>query len=354
MFQQLRLMSRCNSSCRFCMVKEERTSSKDIPFESLKATIDKFDTKKVVDIFGGEPTLYPKFLELLEYLHESGFKISIATNARAFSNISLAKQIAQFRIHGIRSSLYGPNAEIHDWYTRTPGSFMETCQGIKNLSSCGIKQTINVLVMPRNMGSLKQIVNMIADLGASKVKFSACIDGQHNFEHLVGIADFRSAINISIEQSERSKLDWAIEKAPYCIASTHISRFTYERAFDLKDRVFDDSGTCRECILRKWCYGIDYNYAKRKGFLGISPISFEEIQARQINTFEDIIEFVPESFRLNIVSINSKALSDLSFCKELEKKIKEARGSLGSLCILTHKGDALIIVPHCVVKTPTS
>ena len=75
---------RCNFSCSYCADFIHDNYSAHVPFEKMKVFVD-----KITDFYGagihwsltgGEPTLNPDFLRLLEYLQDKKYDISICTN----------------------------------------------------------------------------------------------------------------------------------------------------------------------------------------------------------------------------------------------------------------------------------
>lgn len=75
---------RCNFACSYCADFIHDNYSAHLPFEKMKVFVD-----TITDIYGprirwsltgGEPTLNPDFLKLLEYLQDKKIEISICTN----------------------------------------------------------------------------------------------------------------------------------------------------------------------------------------------------------------------------------------------------------------------------------
>jgi MoaA/NifB/PqqE/SkfB family radical SAM enzyme len=78
------LGKRCNYDCSYCPSSIHDNSSKHTDIEVLKAAVDKLMTlnKPVrLSFTGGEPTVHPKFYELLRYCKHVGISwISVTTN----------------------------------------------------------------------------------------------------------------------------------------------------------------------------------------------------------------------------------------------------------------------------------
>ncbi len=80
----LSITNTCNKSCEYCVVKPWLNN----PEYPDKATADDFisflakemQSGDVVELTGGEPTMFPGFIELLEWLKEHGAKVMLRTN----------------------------------------------------------------------------------------------------------------------------------------------------------------------------------------------------------------------------------------------------------------------------------
>jgi MoaA/NifB/PqqE/SkfB family radical SAM enzyme len=78
------LGKRCNYDCSYCPASIHDNSSPHTDIEILKATVDKLMTlgKPIrLSFTGGEPTVHPKFKELIQYCNHVGISwISVTTN----------------------------------------------------------------------------------------------------------------------------------------------------------------------------------------------------------------------------------------------------------------------------------
>lgn len=75
---------RCNFSCSYCADFIHDNYSAHVPFEKMKIFVDKivarYGTNITWSLTGGEPTLNPDFIRLLEYLQDKKYHISVCTN----------------------------------------------------------------------------------------------------------------------------------------------------------------------------------------------------------------------------------------------------------------------------------
>ncbi len=55
-------------------------------------------------------------------------------------------------------SIHGPEASVHDWLTRSPGAFDQTCAGLANLDGLGIPFVTNTVICRQNYRLLSELV----------------------------------------------------------------------------------------------------------------------------------------------------------------------------------------------------
>jgi MoaA/NifB/PqqE/SkfB family radical SAM enzyme len=156
----------CNNNCVFCSNKADRNfnSSK----EELLKKIDKGykDGFRILEFIGGEITIRSDFFELISYAKETGFEdIRLTSNGRLFSYPEFAQKAHQSGLKVVVVSLYGHNRELHEAATRTPGSFEQCVQGIKNIAKTkGMYLIINTVVSKINYKFLDKISQFVYKL----------------------------------------------------------------------------------------------------------------------------------------------------------------------------------------------
>jgi len=102
------LLSLCNFRCSYCMISKADRRSKVMIYASSKRWQNCFDaTGKtwLIHITGGEPTLYPYFVELCRRLTQNHY-LSINTNLSSPHIYDFAEQISPDRIHFINASVH--------------------------------------------------------------------------------------------------------------------------------------------------------------------------------------------------------------------------------------------------------
>ena len=77
------LTYRCNLSCEHCYSRHlESVFEKDIDFDAVKSVLAwaRRDGKSAVRLLGGEPTLHPRFSEIVRLCRAAGLSVTFATN----------------------------------------------------------------------------------------------------------------------------------------------------------------------------------------------------------------------------------------------------------------------------------
>ena len=267
----LNLMSSCNCKCPFCCVRDEIARSQVIPPEYLKARIAEQPRDTIIDFFGGEPTLYPHFFEILSYAREKGHKCRIATNGRIFSSSKFSKRVAELGVDQIRTSIYGHTDELHDYHTDAKHSFKQTVNGIRNLLNLNINLFVNTVITSKNVYFLPEIVEMLHDLGVKNIKFGSLTDSQHVLDLIPDPEEVRTFLRAALNHAEQHHMAYALEKSPLCLIPNHYEVCVYEP----DEYLYQKLEACVECIGREMCVGFPKEQVYKFGQLIAQPLPSE-------------------------------------------------------------------------------
>jgi MoaA/NifB/PqqE/SkfB family radical SAM enzyme len=122
-----------------------------------------------LQFIGGEPTVHPDLLRLIEHAKQTGFKyIEVFTNATLLSE----DVIKTFKKLGVRVALsvYSSDAETHDRITGRAGSFDETVDAIKQLVERKVPFRTGVILMKKNTTHFRKTKKFLRSLGARYVE----------------------------------------------------------------------------------------------------------------------------------------------------------------------------------------
>lgn len=166
---------KCNNSCIFCAVGNRIKG--EIPLKKLKEKIAEYRKKgyENIDFDGGEPTLHPNLLEIIDFTKHAGYtQINVTTNGRKMSDPQICSELLNSGITSLLISIHGHTKEIHEAATTVEGSFSQTVEGIKNtvaLKHPRIDFGINTTVSTINLNYLEEFTEFIISLGVKKINF---------------------------------------------------------------------------------------------------------------------------------------------------------------------------------------
>lgn len=124
----------CNLKCIHCYENAGLPGPDELTTEEALKGIDILaDAGVLILAFsGGEPTMRPDILKLIQRSTDQGMFTAIATNAIAFDSRRKVKEFQEAGLQFAQISLDGLNPETHDKFRGVPGAFKKTVQGIKN------------------------------------------------------------------------------------------------------------------------------------------------------------------------------------------------------------------------------
>lgn len=284
----------CNNWCRFCVQAHNRAlgnRTTDEIKETLKMA--KNEGRSGVVFTGGEFTIRKDAIELVRFAKELGFEtIQIQTNGRRFADMNFLKAIMDAGANEFGSSLHGYNPEIHDYLTRSPGAWMQTVTGMRNIKKLAGYIVLNSVVVKPNYKYLEELAKLFVEIGVDQFQFA--------FMHAVGNADinFNSMMATASEVAKYMKKGMLVglehgsmvmtEAMPYCLMRG-FERYVAElympkTSIKEKDRYIEDFDIvrktqgktlfpqCKKCRFRYICEGPWREYPERMGSNEFQPV----------------------------------------------------------------------------------
>ncbi len=125
-----------------------------------------------IDFSGGESSLRPDFVDILDYAKRLGFKnLCTITNGQLLSNKVYLKKLVDHGLNEVLFSVHGSCAAEHDWLTQVPGSFGRLLSAIDNLKELGVLFRANVTVTRKNYKSLTDHAKLFLQKKPLQVNF---------------------------------------------------------------------------------------------------------------------------------------------------------------------------------------
>lgn len=291
----LKVGFRCNNLCAFCVQGDKREKLPAKPWDELRASLADGRRSGAVGVVvtGGEPTLHAEILRIVREAKKLGYEtIQVQSNGRAFCYEKFCRSMISAGVNEFGPSLHGSRPEIHDFLTGSPGSFLQTVSGIRNLKRLGVRVITNTVITKPNYRDLPDIARLLASLGVDQFQFA--------YMHLTGragdnktwlaarktlIAPFvKKALDVGIRAGRRVMT----EAIPYCFmggyedcvaeaiipdtkifdAETTIEDYTKTRRDEGKTK----GPPCRECRYAAPCEGPWREYPELFGWGEFEPV----------------------------------------------------------------------------------
>ena len=163
----------CNNNCIICMLSGLKKKLPAIGYERFKKVL--IDIKnhgrfENLILSGAEVTTFDELGKYVQFAASLGWfkKIQIQTNGRRLSDKDYLKHLIDCGVNEFFISIHGLN-EIHDTTTRTPGSFKESVEGLKNLAEFDVNVISNTVLTKRNYNNISHFVEFLAQEKVSEI-----------------------------------------------------------------------------------------------------------------------------------------------------------------------------------------
>ena len=171
---------------------------------------------------GGEVTIRKDVLELVAYAKELGYKtIQIQTNGRMLSNLEFCKKIIKAGATEFSPAIHGHIAPLHDYLTRSEGSFIQTVTAIKNLKRLGQYVLTNTVVVKPNYRNIPDIAKLLVSLRVDQFQFAFVHpvgNALKNFDSIVPVMSLAMPyIYRGLEIGINAGIRVMTEAIPYCM-----------------------------------------------------------------------------------------------------------------------------------------
>lgn len=177
---QFHITNRCNLKCKHCY-EGNIDNYTDWDFDEFVSAIEKlwdcfekWGVKGEISLIGGEPTLHPRFYDIVNYLNSRGdvFGISILTNG---VNID-EKFIDEMKKNkcSIQISIDGSTPEMHD-SIRGKGNYNKTISNAKKMSDSGLWLSAHYVLSKNTIPLEQRLFNTLVENGISQISFSRLV-----------------------------------------------------------------------------------------------------------------------------------------------------------------------------------
>jgi len=173
------ITDRCQLDCDHCL-RDPGLKARDLPLSLIDRVVE-----QAVSIFaiqeasftGGEPTLHPQFVEIVDAVIGHGVQWSAVVNGERLGKVFSKLQSQPDRLASCRNialSIDGATPEMHD-AIRGKGSFDAVMRATATCVATGVPFSLQMTVNGRNEHEIEALGLLAATLGASAVSFNAIV-----------------------------------------------------------------------------------------------------------------------------------------------------------------------------------
>ena len=150
----------CNNRCQFCYAAPRNFDNEEMDLVLARQLLELMKSLGVKDVglTGGEPSLYPHLTDLVHFAKQFGLDVTVYTNGRLLSDISLVKRLKAAGTDFVNISVQSIDAEEHDSQCRVEGAFQETKQGIENCFKEKLKVNLETVLTHTNFSVYKDLM----------------------------------------------------------------------------------------------------------------------------------------------------------------------------------------------------
>jgi len=168
---ELHVTYTCPERCVFCSEEHrmQRYRPHPVTFARIATVLRTHVARGVraVHLTGGEPTIHPRFVDVLRLAKKLAMRTSVGTIGTMLAREDFARDALPYLDEAL-FSLHGPDAETHDALTRRPGSFAQVTRALELALRIrpDFGAYVNTVVTKANVERLPETVALADRLGA--------------------------------------------------------------------------------------------------------------------------------------------------------------------------------------------
>jgi len=176
----LYLVTGCNLACRHCWITPTFVHGEPSPGDCLDVDLLRGAVAEArplglgsAKLTGGEPTLHPRFRDIVDLLSAEGLSLDMESNGTLI-DAGLARHLKEnTKLGFISVSLDGATAATHDGFRNAPGAHAAALRGLDHLVAAGY-ENVQVIMCPHrgNVDEMEALVKLAVAHGAGSVKFN--------------------------------------------------------------------------------------------------------------------------------------------------------------------------------------
>ncbi len=168
---RVQLTYACNNRCTFCASTtsggERATTTRDDLARHARRGV------RAVSFEGGEPTLDPELIPLIQHAHALGYReIAVVTNGRRCFYEPYARALVRSGVTRVEVSVHGADAALHAAHVGVSEAFEQAMQGLAHCvrhAPAHVDLAMNVTVTARNVDALDALAELALGAGLTRL-----------------------------------------------------------------------------------------------------------------------------------------------------------------------------------------
>ncbi len=212
----------CNLRCEWCYAKMTDFASEDMSLEIVEKCINivKGQGVESIILIGGEPTIHPKFFEILDLIKKTGLRAYLVSNAIKFADMSFLEKTIMAGVSSITVSF---KAVDRDTFFRDTGKdlFQESITAVKNIVKLDVHHVVNVTACDETLSRLDELIETLKTTGTDKFSIDTgkpvFVDGKSSMEGMGTPTEMAGFFMSNYEKFKASGLRFSVKVAiPFC------------------------------------------------------------------------------------------------------------------------------------------
>jgi radical SAM protein with 4Fe4S-binding SPASM domain len=184
----------CNNRCSHCYNEPGRKQMPSLRLAGWRAVLDRLYQIGVPYIIftGGEPTIHPALVELVDYAERLGQLTGVNTNGRRLADRELTQGLVDAGLDHVQVTLNSNRPAPHNEIVGAD-AFDQTIRGIETSLECGLHTLTNTTLVSDNVDDAIEIVEFLYALGLRTFAMNGMIYSGCGARHPAALEDYQVA-----------------------------------------------------------------------------------------------------------------------------------------------------------------
>ncbi|TXL65742.1 radical SAM/SPASM domain-containing protein [Cerasibacillus terrae] len=232
----------CQLKCLHCRAEAQyHRHPLELDFEEGKALIDDiYEMDNPMLVFtGGDPLERPDVFDIAKYAIDKGVRVSMTPSATPNVTKEAMQKAKDIGLARWAFSIDGHNAEIHDHFRGTTGSFDLTMRAIKYLHELEMPLQINTVISKYNYEYLDEMAEMVENLDCVLWSvFFLVPTGRGKLDDMISPAEHERVLRWLYQLSKRVPFDIKTTAAQHYRRVVIQSKMREDKALSDKNHIF--------------------------------------------------------------------------------------------------------------------